>query len=124
MALKPITLESIEVGSLIETANEALQELCRDLIDRPRLESERSLTIKVTLAPKENDIGRGQTRTFVDVGWTVKKTKPGSTGMITRAFVEGDKVLHDDSDPMRTNLQQTTIHEVLEHQAAHQSLAQ
>lgn len=112
---KPLTLENVELGALIDTANGALAEICADVIDRHYKTDARELTIKVQIKPEVVDVAPGRRLNRPSIDWQVSTKLPGHKGMTTRAFVEGDKMLINTGDPLgQDNPDQMTIYDEAE----------
>jgi len=96
--LTEVKLDQIDLGSLLERADQELQKICEDVARRPTLDKARSVTIEVRITPRYD----AQTRkNFPDIDWSVKHAMPGHKGMTTKAFVSAEnRVLMSTNDPL------------------------
>jgi hypothetical protein len=97
--IKDLTVEQIESGELLTAANESLREICRDVIERPHIKKARELTIKIVIEPYIREL-RDRSVNQPGIGWSIGKAMPGCKGMVTRAFVVGDRVVVDTDNPL------------------------
>jgi hypothetical protein len=106
-----LQLENVELGGLMSAANDALAEVCKDVVNRPHNAKARTLTIKIAIKPEVTDLpDRRVNQPSID--WAVERAMPGFKGMTTRAFVEGDKVIIDTGNPLGIgDPRQTTIYD-------------
>ena len=118
MALRPLTLDAVEVGNLKDHIDRALEIIGQDVIDRYMIQKPRTVLVKITINPGE-PVQRpdGQRRLFPEVGWEVNHRIPGASGMTTRAFVEsflGRSVLMvNTNDPCSADPNQGTLFDEL-----------
>lgn len=113
----PLVLEVIENGSCLEAANEVLEQICRDVCERPHLDQARTLNIKVSVKPKiesTKDGGQMVALNAPEIDWEVNQKIPGQKGMTTRAYVEGGQVIYNTGDPIGTNPAQQTFEDLEE----------
>lgn len=101
--LEEISLANVGMGGAEEKFNEALARVAKDVIARSAIAGSRKVTLTVELAPDVQEEGN-----FPDVNWKVSWSVPGSKGMATKAYVEGDKLL---VNPNTANPRQRTIHD-------------
>jgi hypothetical protein len=115
---QPLQLENIELGGMMQAANEALGEICQDIIHRPHKSAAREVTIKIKVKPEIREMG-DRSINQPNIDWSVETKMPGHQGMTTRAYVEGDKVLINTGDPLGNgHPDQTTIFDNNERRSA------
>jgi hypothetical protein len=83
--LKPITIENIGMGKLLEKANDGLQRIAQDAIGRCKNGKPRKLTIEIEISPNADDESEVN---MPDIGWEVKWSLPGEKGMTARGIVD------------------------------------
>jgi hypothetical protein len=93
MPLMQLTMDALP--ALTEQANAALDRVCRDLIDRPRITKPRKVTVEIELVSNPDDEGADN---YPEVNWSVRWSVPGSRSITTRAFVEDGQVLVNPGD--------------------------
>ena len=104
--LQKLTLERLDLGALVETANQTMDEIATDAINRPHLDKARTMTITLKITPKVEDsqAGHGNQTVEPEIDWEIKHTVPGRSGRTTRAFVNkttGELAISD-NDPFET----------------------
>lgn len=92
-----LSLSSIQIGALEERANEYLDKIAQDVIERPHDTRKRSLTIKVEISPEWDAESRVN---IPNIDWKIDWSVPGAKGMTTRAFVEDDEIRINQTDPI------------------------
>jgi hypothetical protein len=108
MAVQPLSLDNIELGSLKQAVEEALAEVGTDIIQRPNVDGARKVKVEITLKPDITTYGdRAVNQPTID--WKVEESMPGHKGTTTRAFVEGGQLIINTGMPTGGNPNQTTI---------------
>lgn len=111
--LKALTLDTVELGNCKEAVDDALQEICKDVVHRSLIDKPRKVTLEISLTPKiQTNHTTGGTINAPEIDWKVKQAVPGKTGMTTRAFVEGEEVKVNTGDPLGTDPHQQTFEDV------------
>lgn len=110
--LKPITLDGIQCGGLMEIANGKLAEISEDVVKRAHLTEGRKLIITVEIKPELKAVAPDKTVNKPSIDWKVEYRVPGEKGMTTRAFVQDGKVKVDADDPMNGDPAEPTIFNV------------
>lgn len=100
--IQPLTLDSIDIGSLLEEANAAIERVSNDVLERPHLDKPRKVVVEIEITP---DL-QGHNGHFINmpvVNYKVKHTIPGTKGNETRAMVKPingkDRLVVNMADP-------------------------
>ena len=118
MPLRPLTLDAVEAGNLVEQINHALDLIGRDVVERYTIQKARSVVVTIEINPGSAvQSADGQRRLYPEIDWKVSHRVPGASGMTTRAFVEnlhGRQVLAvNTNDPGGIDPNQQTIFDQL-----------
>lgn len=101
--LEPIAIDLIGQGSLMARVNSELQMLCKDVVRRPGIMKERTLTITIGIKPGAHVEGEPNQP---DITSSVKPSYPSQKLRSYRALVQGEEVYlnANDLDPRQTTL--------------------
>lgn len=111
MAMQPLTLTSLDGGQCLDAAEDELAQLIQDVIDRPLVVGERTLTIKVQVKPNLNP---EHNTNMPEFGWSVQPARPGRKGSGQRGVVHGGKLLVNSRLTPSDDPRQMTIEDVME----------
>jgi hypothetical protein len=103
-----LQLANIELGALLDAANEYLAEVSQDVLDRPHIGDAREVSIKIQLKP-DVQYHEGCATNMPTIDWAVGKKMPGCKGMTTRAYAEDGKLIINTGLPLGGNPRQRTI---------------
>ena len=101
--LESLSLENIEFGRALAAMNEAIWNVAEDVVKRGRVETARTVTLTVKIAPEVDESGSLNTP---NISWTVAFKLPGRTGLNSKGIVVDGRieVNVDDPNPMQTVL--------------------
>ena len=108
--MKPLTIESLGSTGLNDSINDALSQIAADVVARPNVSDNRTVTIKITLKPEIEDAGPRGSRMTAKAEWGVSPSVPGQRSIPFRVF--GDLkhgLVINTSDPTHHNPNQGTI---------------
>jgi hypothetical protein len=74
-------------GQMVQRVEEALQKICRDVIERPKVAKARKVSVEITICPDEDE-ATGQN--FPKIGFSVGLSIPGHTGIESQGIVADD----------------------------------
>jgi len=109
---QPITVENLEIGGFAETINDHIGRACADIVSRPHVRKPRVIVATITITPDvhpETGVNLPEIQTEVGVRLPKRKGQP------LRAYVEGDRVMVNITDPAGRDPHQETL---LEHMDA------
>jgi hypothetical protein len=112
-SLKPLTLDCIEAGNLVDEVNSALDRISRDVVDRYTIQKARQVAIVIEINPGDAINTKSGMKLMPTIDWTVRYKVPGASGVTTRAFVENlhgkQTLMINANDPLGADPNQGTI---------------
>jgi len=117
MPVQKLEITNIQLGDLVSTANDALDEVAKDVIARPYNKNPRKVTITIIVKPEMTSV-EGKNINQPGIDWSVARTLPGNKGLTTRAFIEDQNLVINPGLPSGGTPNQTTIFDVAKDSSA------
>jgi hypothetical protein len=111
-SLKPLTLELIQGGRLLDEINDAIVRVSDDVIHRNLLDEDRVVTVKITIKPGKPEDGRNGPIVLPRVNASIATKIPGVAVMETRTLIDdfrGKSVLMVNTNDFTGDPRQTTV---------------
>jgi hypothetical protein len=106
MAMVEVCLEALSAGRALETLNEYLRKIARDVMERSRIEDKRRVTLEISITPQ---VDEATGINIPEINYKISSSIPGAKGMITRAFIEDGMMKVNTHDPMGADPRQPTL---------------
>lgn len=91
-----VSVENLSNGQCLQELNELFTSVLKDVIERPRVEAARKVSLVLTVTPNFNsDTGLN----YPDIKFETKQSLPGTKGSTVRAIVSDGKVMVNLFDP-------------------------
>lgn len=102
--LETIRVSTIQCGMLETKFDEYLRRISEDVVARPRINEERTVTVTVKIKPKV--MQEEPFTNMPEISWAVKHSVPGASGMVTSGLVDNGeiKVSRFEGDPRQMSL--------------------